>query len=129
MFRIWIKKLGNQTKRLAGIVIPLCLILSFLPDNREALCQTDYPNKPITIFVGFAAGGQTDIAARKLASEVSKYLGQPVVVENKPGAGGIVAAAFISKQEPDGYRFAAISNSSLIRAPHMQQVPYDPLKK
>jgi tripartite-type tricarboxylate transporter receptor subunit TctC len=110
------------------MVFVASLILFFLCGNQEAVGQSDYPSKPITIYVGFAAGGQTDIAARKLAPEVAKYLGQPVVVENKPGAGGIIAAAFISKQEPDGYRFAAISNSSLIRAPHMQQVPYDPFK-
>lgn len=129
MFKIVIKKLGNRRKRLKGVVFLLCIILFSFPDGQEAFGQSDYPNKPITIYVGFAPGGQTDIAARKLASEVSKQLGQPVVVENKPGAGGIVAAAFISKQEPDGYRFAAISNSSLIRAPHMQQVPYDPFKE
>jgi len=103
----------------------LCLICY---GAKEAVCQSDYPNKPITIYVGYAAGGQTDIAVRKLAPEVSKSLGQPVVVENKPGAGSIVAAGFISKQAPDGYRLAAIASSALIRAPHMQQVPYDPFK-
>ncbi len=99
------------------------------PNIQEVFAQSDYPNKPITIYVGFAPGGQSDISSRTLAPEVSKYLGQPVVIENKPGAGSIVATVFISKQESDGYRLAVISSSALVRTPHLQRVPFDPLKE
>ena len=62
-----------------------------------------YPNRPINLIVGSAAGGSVDFAARVYAEIVSRNLGQPIAIENKPGAGGIVSAEYIKKQAPDGY--------------------------
>src|SRR5215470_12276352 len=71
-----------------------------------ALAQEDvskYPSRPIRIIVGFAAGGGNDVIARIYAQKLSEDLGQPVIVENKPGAGAIVATEYVAKAAPDGY--------------------------
>ena len=62
-----------------------------------------YPTKPITLVVGFAAGGPTDIVARALAQSMTKTLGQAVAVDNKPGAGATIAGNLVAKAKPDGY--------------------------
>src|SRR5688572_33138119 len=71
-----------------------------------ASAQT-YPTKPVNIIVGFGAGGGTDAVVRAVAEPMSKSLGQPVLVQNKPGAGGGVAAMTIKSAEPDGYTLIA----------------------
>src|SRR5262245_23654270 len=76
----------------------------------SASAQSDpaagYPNKPIRLIVGFAAGGGTDAMARVYAPKLSEVLGEPVVIENRTGAGGRVAAEFVQSQPPDGYTLA-----------------------
>jgi tripartite-type tricarboxylate transporter receptor subunit TctC len=69
----------------------------------HAFAQSDYPNKPIRLVVGFAAGGISDVLARALAIPLSRQLGQQVIVDNKPGAGTTIAAGFMAKSPPDGY--------------------------
>ena len=64
---------------------------------------SDFPTKPITLLVGFGAGGGTDVVSRKIAAEMEKVLGQPVVVVNKPGGGGLVSWKALVASEPDGY--------------------------
>src|SRR6202451_3445002 len=68
-----------------------------------AHAQSDYPSRPIHLVVGFAPGGGNDIFARLVADKASQLLGQTVVVENKPGAGGRLSAEYVSNQTPDGY--------------------------
>ena len=65
--------------------------------------QADYPNKPVRMVVGFAAGGISDVLGRAIAIPVSKQLGHQVIVENKPGAGTTIAGDFTVKSAPDGY--------------------------
>src|SRR3954469_8511659 len=80
-----------------------CLALAFAT---SAVAQEDparYPTKPIHIIVGFTAGGGNDIIARVYGQKLSESLGQPVVVENKPGGGAIVATEYVAKSAPDGY--------------------------
>ena len=80
-----------------------------------AIAQTDYPNKPITMIVPFPPGGVADITARPLAEAMGRYLKQPVVVENKAGAGGGVGMAYVAKTKPDGYTvLLALSSISII---------------
>lgn len=88
----------------------------------------DYPNKPITIYAGFEAGGGTDITARGLAAGAEKLLGVPVVVENKPGGTGTVCATLLASKKPDGYTLGAISSATLATMPHLVSVSFDPLK-
>ncbi|WP_459616092.1 tripartite tricarboxylate transporter substrate-binding protein [Bordetella sp. 2513F-2] len=94
----------------------------------HAMAQGAYPGRPITLVVPFAAGGPTDVVARTLGAAMSRTLGQPIVVENRTGAGGTIAPAFVAKAEPDGYTFL-IHHNGMATAPALyRKLPYDPLK-
>lgn len=87
-----------------------------------------YPNKPIRIMVGFSAGGGVDATARMLAQRLAPLLGQQVVVENRAGAAGMIAADLVAKAPADGYTLL-MGESGLLIAPHLQaRAPLDPLK-
>jgi tripartite-type tricarboxylate transporter receptor subunit TctC len=95
----------------------------------NASAQGAYPTKQITIIVGFSAGGTTDIVARLVAEELRKAWGQPVVIENKPGAGGNIGADIVAKAKPDGYTLLMGSVGPLaINASLYAKMPYDNLK-
>ncbi len=81
----------------------------------------NYPSRPITMLVGFAAGGITDSTARMLAEELSKALGQTVIVDNRPGAGGNIAAAELARAKPDGYTIMLASPGQLVVNPLTQE--------
>ena len=86
-----------------------------------------FPSRPVTLTVGFAPGGGTDTAARIIAQKLSENLGQPVVVENKAGAGGNIAAQQIATAPPDGYTIHLTSVGPMAVAPHIvKDLPYDP---
>src|SRR5688572_10271821 len=88
----------------------------------------DYPNRPITLIVPWPAGGSTDTHLRKLSEIASRHLGQPIVVENKPGGGGMIGPAGMARNAaPDGYTISQVTINAL-RQPHMQKVDWDPLK-
>ena len=87
----------------------------------------NFPTRPVTLLVTFPAGGPTDIAGRALAEATSKYLGQPVVVENRPGATGTLGAAALVNAKPDGYTVSMIP-ITVLRLPHMENVAFDPMK-
>ncbi|SCU75309.1 conserved exported hypothetical protein [Cupriavidus necator] len=93
-----------------------------------ALAADAYPSKPITLVVPFSAGGPTDVVSRALGQAMSKDLGQSVVVENKLGAGGTVAAAFVARAQPDGYTIL-IHHNGMATAPALyKKLSYSPLK-
>lgn len=100
------------------------ILLAVLISGVEA--QT-FPSRPVTLLVTFPAGGPTDIAGRALAEATSKYLGQPVVVENRPGATGTLGAAALVNARPDGYTVSMVPITAL-RLPHMENVAFDPIK-
>ena len=87
--------------RLGGLLA--LAISALLPWAAPALGQSNWPNRPITLVVGFAAGGGTDVLARIVGRKVSEVLGQQVIVENVGGAGGMVGSARVAKSAPDGY--------------------------
>lgn len=94
--------------------------------SASALAQA-YPNKPITLVVPFAAGGPTDVVARMLGASMTKTLNQTVVIENKVGAGGTIAAAAVSRAAPDGYTFL-IHHNGMGTAPALyRKLSYNPL--
>ena len=94
-----------------------------------AQAQTDWPKHEVRMYVGFSAGGTTDIIARLIGSELSKMWGQPVIVENKPGASGNIATDFVSKSKPDGYTLLMGSVGPLaVNASLYKKMPYDNLK-
>lgn len=100
----------------------LCTVTPF------ALAASEYPTKPVRMLVGFAAGGTTDLLARLVAKEISVELGQPVVVENKPGAGGSVAADQVARAQPDGYTLIMGAINHAINASLYENLPYDQLR-
>jgi len=92
----------------------IALALASVAWIATAWAQADnYPNRPVRIVVGFAPGGAADYVARSLSEAFARTLGQPVVVENKPGAGSSIAADFVSKSAPDGYTLLIASPSSI----------------
>ena len=92
-----------------------------------ALAQ-DYPTRPIRFIVGYAAGGATDIDARLVADGWQKSFGQPVLVENRPGASGLLAADIASKAPPDGYTLMMGTGGTMTIAIHLTKANFDPLK-
>jgi tripartite-type tricarboxylate transporter receptor subunit TctC len=103
-------------------------ILAALALSASAAMAQTYPNRAITMIVPWPAGGSTDTHMRKLCEIASRYLGQPIVVENKPGAGGMLGPAGMAKSAaPDGYTLSQLTVSAF-RQPHMQKVDWDPIK-
>ena len=87
------------------------------------------PTRTVKLVVPFAAGGQPDVVARTLAEPLSKALGQPVIVENRPGAGGNIAAEIVAKSAPDGLTLLVGTNGPLVVSPALyKDLPYDPLR-
>ncbi|GAC1604292.1 MAG: tripartite tricarboxylate transporter substrate binding protein BugD [Ramlibacter sp.] len=92
-----------------------------------AVAQSAWPTRAVSLVVPFAAGGPTDVVARSLANAMSKSLGQTVLVENKLGAGGTVAASFVARAQPDGYTFL-IHHNGMATAPALyRKLSYNPL--
>jgi len=106
-----------------GLILLIALMF-FLTINGIA-STIDYPTKPITMYMPYAAGGHTDLSARILASSAEKILGQPIVVVNKPGGGGTLALSLLKNQQPDGYTIGIIPTSAITRTPHILEVEYN----
>jgi tripartite-type tricarboxylate transporter receptor subunit TctC len=96
--------------------------------NTPAIGQS-WPAKPIRMIVGYAAGGGTDAAARGIAPRLSEVLGQPVVVENRPGANGVVGAELVASAAPDGHTLYMGAAGTMVIAPHLTaKLPFDTFK-
>jgi tripartite-type tricarboxylate transporter receptor subunit TctC len=95
----------------------------------RARAQAPYPAKPIHIVVSVSAGGSIDTIARSIGEELSRRIGQPVVIENRPGANGNIAAASVARAAPDGYTLLATGGSTLNLNPFLyRELPFDPVK-
>jgi tripartite-type tricarboxylate transporter receptor subunit TctC len=88
----------------------------------------DYPTKAVRIILGFAAGGPNDLATRAIAAKLQESLGQPFVVEPRPGANGLIAAELVAKAAPDGYTLLTISSSFTINPSTYAKLPFDTLR-
>lgn len=110
--------------KLQKLLISAFAVFSAL-GNTAAIAQ-DYPNKPIRLVVPFAPGGGADNTARIISEPLSKRLGQPVVIEYKPGAGGVIGAAFVASSPKDGYTLLYATPGQQMTAPYlMDKMPYD----
>ena len=92
------------------------------------LGQAQYPERPITLVVPFAPGGIADVTARAVAESMAKTLGQPVVVDNRPSAGSIVASQAVASAKPDGHTLLLMSNSNAVSVGLFKKLPYDTIK-
>lgn len=109
--------------------VALWLALAWSVPSFAQAQNANYPNHPIRMFVGFAAGGGTDVAARIMAQQMSKILNQSIVVENRTGASGLIAAQDLAKSDPDGYTVMMGSQTTCAVAPALyHKVTVDPLK-
>jgi tripartite-type tricarboxylate transporter receptor subunit TctC len=119
----WSKKMPIKRRLLvslaaAGLFAPLA-----------ATAQSDYPNRPIKLVVGFAPGGSTDIVGRIVAKQLGERLGQPIIVENRAGAGGTIGADAVAKAPPDGYTLTlATTSTHAISAGAYSKLPFVPTR-
>jgi len=109
-------------RKRVGFVLTICLILAFgLP-----AMAAEYPTKPITLVIQYPPGGSTDLTARALANAARKYLGQPIICENKSGGGGTVGVALVAAKPADGYTIGVVTSSPTI-AYHMGKLNFNPI--
>src|SRR5437762_12679601 len=94
--------------------------------NAGAMAQGAYPTRPIRLLIGFPPGAGMDAVARPFAAKLAELLGQPVVVENRPGAGGAVSSAALARAPADDYTLGFGSNGDLVIVPLLTKVDYDP---
>jgi tripartite-type tricarboxylate transporter receptor subunit TctC len=107
--------------------LPLLALAGAAATRRRAAAQWA-PTRPVRIVVGFAAGGPADVIARVVADRVSERLGQPVVVENRLGAGGNIAAEHVARAAPDGHTLMLAASALVQNAAMFTRLPYDPLR-
>ncbi len=106
------------------VAFVLCLVTSL------AVCAQPYPNRPVKVVVPYAAGGLPDTMARLVGQKMGESMGQQLVVENRPGAGGIVGTTDVAKAAPDGYSLLVADVAQIAINPHLfSKLPYDPLKE
>ncbi len=105
------------------LVVSLFLSIGAVP----GVVSAAYPEKVINWIIPWSAGGRTDVAARIFAPALEKQLGKPVIVVNKPGAGGVVGSKEAAQAKPDGYTLFGGQNVSIVDTPLMQKVPFKPL--
>jgi tripartite-type tricarboxylate transporter receptor subunit TctC len=110
-------------KRLATVALAAASLCAF-----GGAWAQDYPNKPIRFVVPFTAGSGTDIVARTVGDAMAKSMGQSIIVDNRPGAGGTIAAAQVAKAEPDGYAVLIHSSGHALNPALYPNLPYDTLK-
>ncbi|WP_254926128.1 Bug family tripartite tricarboxylate transporter substrate binding protein [Bordetella genomosp. 11] len=108
-------------KALAALGSTLTLIQAFP-------AAAEYPDKPIHLYVGFVPGGGTDVSARIVAQRLSAILNQQIIIENKPGASGLIAADMVAKAPPDGYTLLLANMQSTVAAPYVLPTSFDPIK-
>lgn len=102
------------------VFLACCVSASALVWSQQA-----YPHKPLKIVVPFGAGGVADLTARTVAQKMGEHMGQSIVIENKPGAGGVVATDAVAKSAPDGYTLLLMSNATAVSAGLFKSLPYD----
>ncbi len=119
----------SALRNLLRFVSMLCLSLSTIAGNITYAADESYPDRPVKIVVGYGPGGTGDLTIRIIAQKLTQSLGQPFVVENRPGAGGIVASQMAQKARPDGYTLNFIAAGNFAMTPSLfKSLPFDPIK-
>jgi tripartite-type tricarboxylate transporter receptor subunit TctC len=115
----------NMTHRLQTLI---CVLAGFALIATSARAAETYPTRPVRVILPFAAGGMADITTRLVAEKLGDKLGQRIIVDNQPGAGGIAAARSVLASPADGYTLALLTNGSAISVPLFKTLPFDPVK-
>src|SRR6266851_2583916 len=110
------------------LCVAVAIALSTVAFHAGSVLAQTYPSKPIRLVVPFAAGGAVDVLARLLASKLTESIGQTLVVENRPGAGGNIAADAVAKAPPDGYTILQNTNGQAISPALYRNLPFDAVK-
>jgi tripartite-type tricarboxylate transporter receptor subunit TctC len=113
-------------RRVSGLLSAL-ILLATLAASPSVWAQS-YPNRPVRLVVPFPAGGPADALGRVLADQLNKMWGQPVIIENRGGAGGNLGAEAVARSAPDGYTLLLNASSHVINASLYEKLPYDPIK-
>ena len=108
---------------LKALAVCTLFALSSMP-----VAAQNYPSKPVRLIVPFGPGGVGDITARTVAQKMGEAMGQQVVIDNRPSAGGIVAAEMVAKSEPDGYTLMLLNNTNAVSAAMFKSLPYDTVR-
>ena len=107
----------------------LCSLIVALAVVTGSVWAQPYPSKPVRIVIPFPPGNTTDIMSRLIAPKMSERLGQQVIVENRPGASGMLGLDYVAKSAPDGYTIACVQGGNMVVLPHTSKtIPYDPLR-
>ena len=104
------------------------LLLAALAFAGSAIAQTNYPTRPLRVIIPWPPGQATDLMARIIAQKMSEQLGQQVIADNRPGAGGMIGTDIAAKATPDGYTLLAASSGPVTINPLLQKVPFDPVR-
>jgi tripartite-type tricarboxylate transporter receptor subunit TctC len=115
---------GSVSVALGAAAFGLAALFADVPAHAQESAAT-YPSRSITFLVGFAAGGPTDVIARAVAVPLQEELGQPVVVENRPGGGGSTAALALSRAAPDGYTLGSFDIAMVVGPSIVAGATYD----
>src|SRR5262245_21873429 len=112
----------------ASFVLKLLLVVAIAAAVPPAALAQSYPTKPIRVLVAQAAGGPTDVVTRIYATRMTELLGQQVVVDNRPGAGGSVAGEIVARAPADGYTLCSAANGTIAIAPNFLKLSYNVTK-
>jgi tripartite-type tricarboxylate transporter receptor subunit TctC len=122
-----LRRLRDVTQAWAATALVLAGSMSLAMAQQDAV--KDYPNRNIRIIVGFGPGGGNDIVARLIGAKLSETLGRSVIIENKPGAGAILATEYVKNADPDGYTLLVAANGSMaVNAAIFSKLSYDPVR-
>src|SRR5437868_11630398 len=116
-------------RSLLRVAIAVLAAIAAHPASAQGDPAANYPNRPIRLIVGFAAGGGNDLFARLVGQKLSENIGQPVIIENKPGAGGRIAVEYAMAQPADGYTLVVGATGQMaIASAIYARLPYHPTK-
>ncbi|MGE5202997.1 MAG: Bug family tripartite tricarboxylate transporter substrate binding protein [Acidobacteriota bacterium] len=103
-------------------------VLAVLALAASSVFAQSYPSRPVKVIIPWPPGQATDLAARVVGEKLQQQLGQPFIMENRPGAGGAIGTDIVAKSSPDGYTLLAASSGPISIMPNLQKIPYEPLK-
>src|SRR4051812_7707481 len=115
----------HSTRRHFSLLAAATLVAGTFGLPTAALAQAKFPSKPVTIIVPYTAGGASDVQARLIGEKLSHLWGQPVIVDNKPGASALIGMRFVASAAPDGHTLVISDLGTLTIAPSVRKVPYD----